>query len=374
MCAVRNLTLYKNKEHVITQDFIYHGTAALKRGYGMCFNKAYATTTTGQTAADPFGARGLKEVATPSPTNNMDFAGVLMTNYPADADGKIKIVKLAVPGGCAMVAGIESTVVNETELTFTVPTAAQVVAEYFAQAGIFGKAGLPGRGTVRALQTQADADGSPRETAYIGDAAYANATGTITASGKFTNVVAGDVVWILAGGVANVALAGKYYAIGTPTANACIISLTPGGDAFLGAAANGAKIAIATVPGGEPLTLAYLYDGTESGGCEWDVAVTSGTSAPMVGGTTNLTAGVTIAVSDVAPLLDGKRIGMLKKFWLGGTTTTGSYVITPASLGLQPDGTILATVSLKASLGMATLEWTGQKWDCKTVNTAAESA
>ena len=71
MCAVRNLTLYKNKEHVIEQDFIYRGTSALKRGYGMCFELDYLTTTTGQTAADPFGGRGLKEVATPSPTNNL---------------------------------------------------------------------------------------------------------------------------------------------------------------------------------------------------------------------------------------------------------------------------------------------------------------
>jgi hypothetical protein len=81
--------------------------------------------------------------------------------------------------------------------------------------------------------------------------------------------------------------------------------------------------------------------------------------------------GVTIAASDVPPVLNATRVGMKKKFWLGGTLTTGSYVITPAALGLAPDGTIAATVTLQASFGMGTLEWTGQRWDIKTVDVAA---
>jgi hypothetical protein len=313
----------------------------------------------------------LQEIQTPSPTNNLAFAGVLMRDYPADPDGKTQVIELACPGGCAMVKGIEATVINATQLTFTVPTAAQIVAGFIAQAGLFGKAGLPGRGTVLALQTQADAADNARETAYIGDAAYATATGTITATNKFTNAEEGDVVWILSGGVANVALAGKYYIKTVTSVSAVIISLTPGGDAFLTAAANGAKIAIATQPGGEPLTLAYLYDGEESGGVEWDIPVNAGTSAPMVGGTTNLMGGVTIAADDVPPVLAATRINMKKKFWLGGTLTTGAYVITPADLGIAPDGSIVATATLQATLGMATLQWTGQMWDILSVNVAA---
>jgi hypothetical protein len=312
-------------------------------------------------------------VQVPSASNNLAFAGVSTQNIPADADGKLRIIQLAGPGGCAMVKSIEATVINATQLTFTVPTAAQATAGYTAQAGLFGKAGLPGRGTALALQTLADAADNARETAYIGDAAYATATGTITATNKFTNAEEGDIVWILSGGVANVALAGKYYIKTVTSVSAVIISLTPGGDAFLTAAANGAVVAIATQPGGEPLTLAYLYDGEESGGVEWDIPVNAGTSAPMVGGTTHLMGGVTIAADDVPPVLDATRIGMKKKFWLGGTLTTGAYVITPASLGIAPDGTIVATATLQASLGMATLQWTGQKTDILSVNTAAEA-
>ena len=91
----------------------------------------------------------------------------------------------------------------------------------------------------------------------------------------------------------------------------------------------------------------------------------------MVGGSTFYTAGVTIAADDTPPILDATRIGMKKKFWLGGALTTGTLIITPNSLGLAPDGTIAATITLAATLGMGTLEWTGQAWDIKTVNVAA---
>lgn len=371
--VTRNTIRYNDSREENLNTVIYKGTAAVPRGTGMCYNFEVAGTNTGELISNPWGRRGQREVATSSPTNNLAFAGVTTQNIPADPNGKVREVQLACPGGCAMIRSIEATVANETQLTFIVPTAAQVVAGYVAQAGLFGKAGLPGRGTALALQTLADVENGARETAYIGDAAYATATGTITATGKFTNAEEGDIVWILSGGVANVALAGKYYVKTVTSVNAVIISLTPGGDAFLTAAANGAVVAIATQPGGEPLTLAYLYDGEESGGVEWDIPVTSGTSAPMVGGTTNLMGGVTIAANDVPPVLDATRIGMKKKFWLGGTLTTGAYVITPASLGIAPDGAIVATATLQASLGMATLQWTGQKTDILSVNTAAEA-
>jgi len=73
------------------------------------------------------------------------------------------------------------------------------------------------------------------------------------------------------------------------------------------------------------------------------------------------------------PLADGTRVGMLKTMWLGGAITTGTLIIIPASLGLHPDGTVMITVTLAASLGMGTFRWTGQKWDIVTVNTAAEA-
>jgi hypothetical protein len=371
--VTRNTIRYINGREENLNEFVYTGTAALKRGYGMCFDLGVFGTGTGETITDPWGRRGQREVQLPSASNNLAFAGVLTQNYSADPDGKPKLIQLAMPGGCAMIASIEATNVNATQLTCITPTVGQAGSGFIAQAGLFGKAGLPGRGTALALQRTLDTTDEPRETAYIGDAAYATATGTITATGKFTNAAAGDIVWILSGGVANSALAGKYYIKTVTDVNNVIISLTPGGDAFLTAAANGAKIAIATQPAGEPLTLAYLYDGEESGLVEWDIPVTGGTSAPMVGGTTHLMGGIDLDASDTPPVLDATRIGMKKKFWLGGALADTDYIITPAKLGLAPNGTIAATITLRASLGMGTLEWTGQKWDIVTVNTAAEA-
>jgi hypothetical protein len=370
---IRNLTTYVNRRGEILGEFVYKGTAELKRGYGMCFNLDALTTSTGQTAADPWGRRGLKEVELPSQSNNLAFAGVLTQNYPANPSGKDQIVQLAMPGGCAMIANIEPTTINATQVSCVVPSALQVTSGYTSTAGLWAKAGLPGRGTALALQTMADASGAPRETAYIGDASYATATGTITATGKFTNAAVGDIVWVLSGGVANAAKAGKYYIKTVTSVNAVIIASTPGGDAVLDVTTNGGILAIATQPADEPLTLAYLYDGEESGLVEWDVPVSAAVTNPMVGGTTHLLGGVTLAAAHVPPLADATRIGMKKKVWLGGAITTGSYAITPVSKGLAPDGTIVVTATLQASLGMATLQWTGQKWDILSVNTAAEA-
>jgi len=311
--AARNLTKYMNQREEVLNQFIYTGTAALKRGYGMCYDLDALTTNTGQTAADPWGRRGLREVQLPNQSNNLAFAGVLTQDYPAGAAGRTLTIQLATPGGCAMVAGIEPTVINATQLTCIAPSALQATSGYTSTAGLFGKGGLPGRGTALALQTMADAADNPRETEYLGVSAYANTTGTITSSGKFTNAAVGDIVWVLAGGVANAAKAGKYYIIEVTSVNAVIISATPGGDAILDVTSNGGKIAIATQPAGEPLTMVYLYDGEESGLSEWDVPVTGAATAAMVGGWSNYVAAVTLAADHDMPVADGTRVGMLKR-------------------------------------------------------------
>ena len=99
----RNIIQYQKQAYVKKAMFVYLGTTALKKGYGMCFDLGYLTTETGQTATDPFGKRGLKVVEVPSLTNANAFAGVLTQNYPARSSGT-QMIELALPGGCARIA------------------------------------------------------------------------------------------------------------------------------------------------------------------------------------------------------------------------------------------------------------------------------
>jgi len=370
--VMRNIVQYRKQAYTKKGLFVYLGTAALKKGYGMCFDLDYLTTTVGELAADAFGARGLKVVEVPSASNNMAFAGVLTQDYPARASG-LQLVELYLPGGCAMAAGIIPTTINSTRLTCIVPSALQATALTIANAGLFGRAALPGRGTAISLQTRTNAAATPWAAYYAGEAAYATATGTITCTGAFTYALAGDKVIVLSGDIANAALAGTYYILTRTDANNAIVALTPGGAAFLTLAANGAKLCICVIPAGAPLSLVYLCDGEESGLQEFDVPVSSAVTCPMVGGTTNLLGNVTLAVAHTPPIVDGLFPGMLKLVRLGGTLTTGFYIITPVSLGIAPDGTIAVTVTLAATLGMGLLRWTGQKWDIISVDVAATS-
>lgn len=362
---------YENDRSENLGLFVYRGTDALERGRGMCYDLEYVTTDTDETASDAFGARGLKTVAPPNQSNNLAFAGVLTQDYPANATG-VQLVSLSKPGGTAMVKGIIATVINQTRLTCIAPSAIQVASGYDGNAGLWGNAGLAGRGTAIAMQTQADASGAPWEQDIIGGGAYATATGTITATGLFTNAAEGDIIYVLSGGILDVAKAGKYYIKTVTSVNAVIISETPGGDAFLTLAANSAKVYIATTPGGGPLTMVYLNDGEESGLAEYTVAENGGTSVFMVGGFTNVCAGVALGGNDTPVTPDGLFPGMKKSYKLHGALT-GDLIITPTSLGIAPDGTIAVTVTLSASLGQGDLEWTGQLWDIKSVAVAATS-
>ena len=368
--VMRNMVNYRKQAYVKKGLFVYQGTGALVKGRGMCFDLDYYTSTTKEAVTDPFGARGLKVVEKPSVSNNMAFAGVLTQNYPARTSG-LQLVELALPGGCALIQGILATTINSTRLTCVVPSTLLAAAGYTDCAGLWGHAGLNGRGTAIALQTHTDGTDLPWENDLVGNASYATATGTITASNLFTYAAVGDVVWILSGGIANAAHVGKYYIKTRTSASAVIIALTPGGAAVLDAAANSAILAVAVVPAAEPLTLAYLCEDGESGLMEYDVPVNGATTNPMVGGWTNLIGNVTLAAAHVPPLVDGLFPGMLKTVKLHGTLTTGYYQITPASLGVAPDGTVVVVGELEDSLDQCDLEYTGQMWDIKSVSVAA---
>ena len=366
---MRNTALYTKTGYREAGLFVYRGTAALKKGHGMCYDLDYLTTETGETATDKFGKRGLIEVQLPNQNNNLAFAGVLTQDYEANPNAHERLVELALPGSVCEIAGVIPTTINSTRLTCIVPSALQNTAGYTTTAGKFGPAGLPGRGTAIALQTRAAA--GPWVNKIAGEAAYATATGTITCTGAFANAAANDKVVILSGGVANAAKAGTYFIKTVTDDDNAIISDTLGGDAYLTAATNAAKIAISVIPAGDPLTLAYLCDGEESGLVEFDIPVSAAVTNPMVGGWTNLMGNVTLASDHTPPIVDGLFPGMKKTVKLHGAITDSSYAITPASLGLAPDGAIAVTATLQATLGQADLEFTGQKWDIKSVAVAA---
>jgi len=367
---LRNLTNYEKQAGMSKGLFVYRGSTALKKGYGMCFDLDYYTSETDQAVTDNWEGRGMKTVEKPTQSNNMAFAGVLTQDYPSTA-GRTQLVELALPGGCALVAGIIATTINSTRLSCVVPSALQATSGYIDCAGLWAHAGLPGKGSAVALKTNTDGTDLPWENDLVGNASFATATGTVTASNLFTYAAADDVVWVLAGGIANAALAGKYYIKTRTSASAVILATTKGGDAVTDITTNGGILAIAVISAAEPLTLVYLNDGDESGLIEYDVPVTGATTNPMVGGWTNLIGNVTLAAAHVPPLVDGLFPGMKKTVKLHGTLTTGYYQITPASLGNQPDGSIVVVGELEDSLDQCDLEYTGQKWDIKSVSVAA---
>ncbi len=368
---MRNVVNYRKQAYVKKAMFVYLGTAALEKGRGMNFDLDHYTAEDNEAVTDPYGARGMKVVEKPSQSNNMAFAGVLTQNYPSRQNAGYQMVELAIPGGCAMLRGIIATTLNSTRLSCIVPSALQATSGYIDCGGLWAHAGLPGRGTAIALQTHTDGTGLPWENDLIGTASFATATGTVTAANLFTYAAVGDVVWVLAGGIANAAHAGKYYIKTKTSVNAVILATTPGGDAVVDITTNGGILAVAVVPAAEPLTLAYLCDGEESGLTEYDVPVSAAITCPMVGGWTNLIGAVTLATAHTPPIVDGLFPGMKKTVKLHGALTTGFYIITPVSLGLQPNGTKAVTVTLAATLGQADLEFTGQNWDIKSVAVAA---
>jgi hypothetical protein len=78
----------------------------------------------------------------------------------------------------------------------------------------------------------------------------------------------------------------------------------------------------------------------------------------MVGGTTFLCGGYTMAADSTCVLADGIKEGQLKAFACLGALGTQDYLITVTS-GLKRAGTALATLELDAAGEFATLQWFG---------------
>ena len=365
---IRNLVQYKNQASQNLGEFIYKGTTALKKGDGMCFDMDYLTTATGEKAVDPFGARGMKVVAVPAPSNSNRFAGVPTQDYPArDLE---QIVQLAQPGGCAMIAQRVISTSGVGRVTCIVDqTAGDGVS------GKFGHGGLCGRGSAVPLQTLA--------AATSGDLALTNTTGT--ASGTYSSGT----------GLTTVTMAGAGTALGysdeAVAADGYELTVLGGGTATDGHATTGRAVEgvypvvqatgvnTFTVTGNTGtattmttfltklnlLKLAYLEDGMESGLSEYVTPKLAVASQFVLtqGGATFILGGMTVATTSTAVLADPKDIGgdgdgARKVIQALGTNTTHGILVTVTS-GLKVAGSALANIDALAAGEYSMLQWNG---------------
>ena len=362
MADVLNLTQYMKQAYTKKAEFIYRGTAALKKGRGMCFNLDYANSSvTGKKVSDNFGARGLKEIQRPDNTNNMAFAGVLTQNYAANPNGLVRKVQLALPGSCALVSGRSAIAINNKRITCNAGG---------ADPGIFAFAGHPGLGSALPLRTEAEADGGDIahiNTAGTATAVYDSATGltTITSTGAgdavgFTDsdITATDFECTVLGGAddstggdtssGELATKAVYPVVASTSANAFTVTGDTG-DCDL----------TIVITKKELLILAYLDDGAESGLLEIVTPQDDETVQNMVGGTTLACGGYTMAVLSDSVLADGIVEGQMKSIGGLGILTTAAYVVTVTS-GIQEDhSTGISTVTIDAAAETIVLQWLG---------------
>ena len=367
---IRNNATYFKQPVINIGEFVYRGTTALKRGYGMCFDVDYLTTATGETATDAFGIRGLKEVQVPSASNANRFAGVLMQNYPANSDGKVRLIQLAMPGGCAEIAQRIISTSGVTRLTCIVD---QTAGDGLS--GLFGHGGLRGRGSAIALQTLAAAtSGNLALTNVTGTATgvYASGTGltTVTLTGAGTALGYVDAA-IDASAYELTVLGGAVAATGHATVGRAVEGIYPvyqatGANTFTVTGNTGDAAMTTFLTKVDLLMLAYLEDGLESGLSEYVTPKVSAASQFVLtqGGTTFVVGGLTLAgdctVNTLAdPItIGGCGDGARKAFYCLATDVTGSYLVTVTS-GLKKAGTALASVDFLTAGEYAMFVWNG---------------
>lgn len=335
----------------------YLGSTALKKGWGMCYDLDYTTTATGETATDPFEARG-NFVVVPDNTNNLAFAGVTAHAYKAKVGGQL--IEIHEPGSVALIAVGFASVINETILTCSVST---------PDAGRFTFDGFQGRGSALALETQALADGGnitekaldgTATTAWVDPVLTISFTGIGTACGYGdSDIDPTDFVAVVLGGADNaaggdassgeMAVAGEYPVLTAPTADTITIG-TDIGDV---------DATLYIIKNNNPLILAYLQDGEESG-CQEVISPQDQVAVvAMVGGVTMACGGYTMGAASTDPAVDGTREGMLKGVRGLGTLTTAGWVWDPVS-GLQIDSsTETVTVTIDAANEVHIARWHG---------------
>jgi len=356
MLLDRNLTLNYNQCRSKKAKVWFPGTTALKKGMGLCYDPNQVGTGTGETATDDWGRR-CNDVFVPSATYNRYFAGVTAQAYAASATGQL--VEIYIPGSICKIATGLATAIGTTPADGTMLTCSASGAD----GGRFTLKGMPGQGSAIALQTLARADG--------GDIAFASWDGsmvtawttvtTITKTGIGTACGYGDddidatdfVIVVVGGGTTATGVTpvtvGEYAVLTAPTSSTITIATNIG---------TAASIAGYVIKNSYPTVLAYLMDGEESG-LQQVITPDNNTAVEMmVGGTTFIAGGMTLANASTDTLDDYVTEG-LKKAMVGlGTLTTTEFVITVTS-GVEADNTGLASISINAAAEFITTEWRG---------------
>lgn len=348
------------RQRRIPRKVWFSGSTALYKGMGLCYDSDRTTTEEGATAAaTSVNADRLNVVELPSTTNHMWFAGVVDADYPARTGGRE--VTILEPGSDVEVAILTATTANSTQLHMIVGGAA---AGYWVSA----PAGtMPiGRGSAKALQTVAAVSDTtthgPISSSMDASAGLDAAGTTLTDTGSFAQAAAGDLVYLVGGattadGTARVTTTSVYTVSSKSSDDAVVLT---------SAACAAASEAFFYAVRGHPTAQAYLQDGINSGCLEFLTPYTDGSGTTtvdaMVGGTTYLCGGFTLATGDaIHTIADGTFTGQLKTIWLLGALTTKAYLVSVD--GEQLDGaTDMATLEFAGDGDYSVVEWLCGDW------------
>ena len=353
---MRNLALFGNQKTEFKKTVWFTGSTAIRKGMGLCYDLDVAGTGTGETATDPWGRRG-RLVAVPSTSNNLAFAGYASQAYTAKTGGQT--ITILEPGSiCDVEVGLASTIFSQSAGT------RHTVSVNSGDAGRSTLGALPGRGSAIALETQAvTAGGNIAFVSLDGTAtsAWSSPSLTITKTAIGTACGYGDDdidptefrVIVLGGatnadGTTDIAVQADYAVVTAPTADTITIA-TDIGDV---------DVTLYVIKNTYPCILCKTEDGPESGLQEVLTPKTATAIQSMVGGTTYLCGGYTMATASTATLADGMLNGMLKAYCGLGTLTTAYYVIT-ASGAIDSDGGAAGTISIVDATNYIVLEFNG---------------
>ena len=347
--SYRAIARFGNQAPVYKEKVWFTGSTALKKGRGVCYDLDYYTANSGEAVTDNWGRRG-NVVAVPSTSNNLAFAGVTTQAYTAVSGGQA--IEIYTPGSICEVAVGLATTINSTRLTCSVNS---------GDAGRFTLQGLSGRGTALALQTKAAASGGDITFSSL-DGSATFATATLTKTGIGTACGYGDddidptefVLVVLGGATAGdsttaITTQGEYPILTAPTADTITIGTNIGTTA----------VTCYVIKNTYPTVQCLLEDGEESGLQEVLTPKSSSAIQSMVGGTTFLCGGLTMAGASTATLADGLTEGQKKAVAGLGTLTTSGWLLTVTS-GLKTVGTALASITIAAAGQYGVFVWHGK--------------
>jgi hypothetical protein len=298
---------HQDKTRLIKEWVFFTGTTKIDQGMGVCYDYAYVTTATGQTITDAWPLRS-KAVEFPDQDNCMNFAGVAIQNYPANANGQwIEIYK---PGSVCMI----SVGCNVTAGNIASCSAGQGGNGRFSRVGQ-----LYGKGAAKVLQTDASVVLASQ---LIGVSTCAlDTTGKIltdsVADFVTSGVAAGDRVVVTSGenDGTDYAIPGEYVVASVTSAHVLVLTEA--------ASTTGGTMEVNYyIVSGNPMVLAELLDGQDCGLHEVVQPPTTGGAATldiMEYGKTFLVGDITLTEDSIHTMANGSFIGQKKLIECLGT-------------------------------------------------------